>query len=85
MPKPMQAAPITPPSAPPQHPPTPRSGQLPPAAPPQPSNMARTPVAKTSRVVPSVKTTNGRTVRTDTHNQANQLPHGAKHRGRGKP
>lgn len=85
MPKPNQAAPLPPPPAPPMNPPTPRQGMQPPAAPPQPSSMARTPVAKTSRVVPSVKTTSGKVVRTDTHNQANQVPHHAKHRGRGKP
>lgn len=48
----------------------------------QPSPKARTPVAKTSRVVPSVKSARG-TVRTDTHNQANQVPSGAKRRRRG--
>jgi hypothetical protein len=44
--------------------------------------MARPPVAKTSRQVPSVPTGRG-VVRTDTHNQANQIPHHAKHKGRG--
>ena len=52
------------------------------APPPQPSPMARAPVAPTSRVVPSVPTDRG-VVRTDTHNQANQLPADAKHKGRG--
>lgn len=50
----------------------------------QPSPMARQPVAKTQRVVPSVPTGRG-VVRTDTHNQANQVPRHAKHAGRGKP
>lgn len=56
-----------------------------PPTPPVPSPMARAPVAKTNRVMPSVKNNQGRVVRTDTHNQANQLPFQAKHRGRGKP
>lgn len=53
-----------------------------PQAVPQVSPKARTPVAKTSRVVPSVKGGRG-VVRTDTHNQANQVPSGAKRRRRG--
>ncbi len=53
-----------------------------PPLPPQPSPMARPPVAKTQRVVPSAKTPRG-VMRTDTHNAANQVPHTAKHRGRG--
>lgn len=61
-------APVTPPPAPP--------------APPQPSPMARQPVAKTQRVVPSAPTPRG-VVRTDTHNAANQVPAHAKHKGRG--
>ena len=51
----------------------------------KPSPKAREPVAKTQRVVPSVKSARGLMVRTDTHNQANQLPAHAKHAGRGKP
>jgi hypothetical protein len=47
-----------------------------------PSPMARPPVPKTSRQVPSVPTARG-VVRTDTHNQANQIPAHAKHKGRG--
>ena len=50
----------------------------------RPSPMARPPVAKTQRVIPSAKTPRG-VVRTDTHNQANQLPASAKWAGRGKP
>lgn len=51
-------------------------------APPQPSPMARAPVAASQRLVPSVQTMRG-IVRTDTHNEANQLPAEAKHKGRG--
>lgn len=53
-----------------------------PAPAPSPSPMARAPVAPTSRLVPSVQTGRG-VVRTDTHNQANQVPAHAKHKGRG--
>jgi hypothetical protein len=49
---------------------------------PQASPMARPPVAQTQRVVPSVPTGRGM-VRTDTHNASNQVPHHAKHKGRG--
>lgn len=53
---------------------------LPPAP---PSPMARPPVAKTNRVVPSVKTPRG-VVRTDTHNAANNhAPAKGKHGQRG--
>lgn len=76
------AAPMPVPSAPAAPvPPAPRSVQAPPPV-PQPSPMARPPVAPTSRKVPSVQTGRG-VVRTDTHNQANQIPHHAKHKGRG--
>lgn len=76
------AAPMRVPSAPAAPvPPAPRRVQAPPAV-AQPSPMARAPVAPTSRHVPSVKTGRG-VVRTDTHNQANQVPHSAKHKGRG--
>jgi hypothetical protein len=49
---------------------------------PKRSNMARPPVAKTKRVVPSVPSGRG-VVRTDTHNAANQVPAAAKHKKRG--
>jgi hypothetical protein len=67
-------------------PPMPAKAAKPPSVPAPgprlPSPMARPPVAKTSRQVPGVATGRGM-VRTDTHNQQNQVPHGAKHRGRG--
>lgn len=56
---------------------------LPPAPPAGPSPMARPPVAKTSRVVPSVSSPRG-VVRTDTHNAANNhAPAKSKHGKRG--
>jgi hypothetical protein len=70
-------------------PPMPVKAARPPAVPPVspkipagPSPMARPPVPKTSRQVPSVPTARG-VVRTDTHNQVNQVPAHAKHKGRG--
>jgi len=72
---PEQVPAMNPPPAPP----------APPAAPPVarvPSPMARPQPAPTSRQVPSVPTARG-VVRTDTHNQANQVPSHAKHKGRG--
>lgn len=62
--------------------PTPPAAPAPPAPVPQPSPMARAPAAPSQRLVPSVQTGRG-VVRTDTHNQANQLPADAKHKGRG--
>jgi hypothetical protein len=68
--------------APPAPPKAAQPPRVPAPNPDVPSPMARPPVAKTSRQVPSVPTGRG-VVRTDTHNQANQIPHHAKHKGRG--
>jgi hypothetical protein len=53
-----------------------------PVSAPKRSNMARPPVAKTQRVVPSVQSGRG-VVRTDTHNGVNAVPAAAKHKKRG--
>lgn len=72
--QPVRAVKAVKPIAPPPKPPT--------ISAPKRSNMARPPVAKTQRVVPSAKSARG-VVRTDTHNGANNVPAAAKHRKRG--